>query len=256
MEVIPAIDLIDGRCVRLRQGNYAEATVYDGDPLDVALGFVDAGARRIHLVDLDAARGGTGNRATIARLRRALTCTLEVGGGIRDEDSLAAVLDLGIDYAVVGSMLVRDPEAVARWAARDSRGTRMIASIDARDGEVQLHGWQEGSSVQATALAEHVGAMGLAAIEYTNIARDGMLTGPDIAGTLALQQHSTVPVILSGGIAATEDTRQIAVEAGGRLAGFIVGRALYEGSFDLRRAVAIAAEHTPPSTATNAGDSQ
>ncbi len=239
MLVIPAIDLIDGRCVRLRQGAYDQATVYDGDPVDVALRFVEAGARRIHLVDLDAARGGAGNRATIARLRRALSCQLEVGGGIRDEGTLQQVLDLGIDFAVVGTVLARDPDEVARWAAREGRGARMLASIDARDGVVQVAGWQETSSLMATELAATAGRIGLAAVQYTNIARDGMLTGPDISGTMAVQEHCSIPVILSGGIASTEDTAQLLAD-GSSLAGFIVGRAIYEGAFDLAQAIALA----------------
>lgn len=240
MIVIPAIDLIAGRCVRLRQGAYTDTTVYNDDPVAVAQGFAAAGAERIHLVDLDAARSDGDNRAVIARIRRAVSCTLEVGGGVRNRDALDALLDIGVDYGVVGTVLARDPEEVARWAAANDRGARMLASIDARDGIIQVSGWQEGSGVSALDLARRAGEIGLAAVEYTNIARDGMLTGPDIPGTVEIARAATVPVILSGGIAATEDTRRIMLESDGTIQGFIVGRALYEGTFDLKRALEIA----------------
>lgn len=238
--VIPAIDLIGGRCVRLRQGSYSDATLYDGDPLDVAHRFASAGARRIHLVDLDAARSAGHNRDTIERIRRALTCTLEVGGGVRDCEALDRLLDIGVDYAILGTVLARDPEAVARWAAGACRASRMLASVDARDGLVRVEGWQEGSEIPAGKLARQAAQMGLAGVEYTNIARDGMLTGPDIEGTREIARAAGIPVILSGGIARTEDTEAIVKGGGGMIEGFIVGRALYEGSFDLAGAIEIA----------------
>ncbi len=236
MTIIPAIDLIDGACVRLRQGSYDDTTVYDADPVAVARSLVGAGAKRIHLVDLDAARGSGHNRAVIAAIRAAVPATLEVGGGIRDRDTLAAVLGLGIDYAIVGTVLARDTDTVAAWAAVD--GERMIASIDARDGMVRVAGWQEGTAIRATDLAATAGSIGLAAVEYTNIARDGTLKGPDIAGTVEVAEATTIPVILSGGIARTDDAVEVARLSEGRVAGIIVGRALYEGYFDLAAAIA------------------
>lgn len=146
MIIIPAIDLIDGSCVRLRQGSYADTTVYDENPVAMAQRLVDAGARRIHLVDLDAARGSGDNRAVIRDIRSAVPAELEVGGGVRDHDSLRAVLDLGIDYAVVGTVLARDPDLVAQWTAE--AGSRMIASIDAREGWVRVSGWQEDTALR------------------------------------------------------------------------------------------------------------
>lgn len=240
LQVIPAIDLIDGRCVRLRQGSYTDATVYGDDPAAVAQRFEDAGAERIHIVDLDAARSTGNNRRTIGAIRRAVSCVLEVGGGVRDEEALDQVLQLGVEYAIVGTVLARDPDQVARWAAADQCGARMLASIDARDGIVQVAGWQEGSGITARDLARRAAEIGLAAVEYTNIARDGMLTGPDIEGTRAIAEATSIPVILSGGIAATEDTEEILRHGGGMIAGFIVGRALYEGSFSLETAIGIA----------------
>lgn len=238
MIIIPAIDLIDGRCVRLRQGAYSDTTVYEEDPVAVAMRFIDQGAERIHLVDLDAARGGGDNRDTIRRIRRAVSCVLEVGGGIRNRASLDAVLDLDIDYGVVGTILARDPDEVASWAAE--AGSRMIASVDAKDGVVLVAGWQEGTSIAAGDLARRAGEMGLAEVEYTNIARDGMLTGPDIDGTLEVARRTTIPVVLSGGISRTEDAETVRRRAGDSIAGIIVGRSIYEGHFDLRTAIAAA----------------
>jgi phosphoribosylformimino-5-aminoimidazole carboxamide ribotide isomerase len=235
MIIIPAIDMIDGRCVRLRQGAYDDTTIYDDDPAATAERFVAAGAGRIHLVDLDAAAGRGSNRDTIARIRRTVSCVLELGGGIRDEDALSQALDLGIDYAVVGTVLAKDPDLVARWAA--TRGEQMIASIDARDGTVHVSGWQEGTGIAATDLASRAGEIGLAAIEYTEISRDGMLSGPDIAGTVAIARATRIPVILSGGVSRTEDADTVRIESAGRIAGLIVGRALYEGRFDLAEAI-------------------
>lgn len=236
MIIIPAIDLIDGRVVRLRQGAYDDTTVYHEHPAEMAQVLVEQGAERIHLVDLDAARGSGDNRRVLRDIRAAVPVTLEVGGGIRSRQALDAVLDLGIDYAVVGTVLARDPETVAGWCA--DAGERMLASIDARDGLVRVSGWQEGTGIPADELARRAGEMGFAAVEYTNIARDGMLEGPDVEGTLALADATDIPVILSGGVARTADAEAVARAAAGRLAGMIVGRALYEGHFDLRAALA------------------
>ncbi|MFW5827835.1 MAG: 1-(5-phosphoribosyl)-5-[(5-phosphoribosylamino)methylideneamino]imidazole-4-carboxamide isomerase [Alkalispirochaeta sp.] len=236
MIIIPAIDLINGSCVRLRQGSYADTTVYDENPVDMARRLVEAGAQRIHLVDLDAARGSGDNRAVIRDIRTAVSVELEVGGGVRDYHALQAVLDLGIDYAVVGTVLARDPDMVAGWATE--AGSRMIASIDARDGWVRVSGWQEDTALRAADLAGQAGTMGLSAVEYTNIARDGMLEGPDIEGTLAVADATEIPVILSGGIAETDDARRVQQLSENRVAGIIVGRALYEGRFDLTAAIA------------------
>jgi phosphoribosylformimino-5-aminoimidazole carboxamide ribotide isomerase len=235
MIIIPAIDLIDGHCVRLRQGSYAETTVYDEDPVAVAQQFVAAGAGRIHLVDLDAAAGRGTNRETITRIRRSVSCILELGGGIRSRDALAAAVDLGVDYAVVGTVLARDPDEVAAWATE--YGTRMVASIDARDGIVQVAGWQETTNLRATDLAARAAEIGCAAVQYTDIARDGMLSGPNVTGTVAIAEATRIPVILSGGIASTEDADRVRIESRGRIAGVIVGRALYEGRFNLTEAI-------------------
>ncbi len=233
MIVIPAIDLIAGKCVRLRQGSYADKTVYDEDPVAVAQSFVDDGAERIHIVDLDAARGDGENRSVISKIRSAVACTLELGGGIRSRDALLRVLDIGIDYVVLGTVVVRRPDEVARWA--EDFGSRLIASIDARNGIVQVSGWQEDASRDAVDLSTQIASWGFAAIEYTDIGRDGMLSGPDIEGGLSIAKSSGLPTILSGGVATTRDADTVARV--GDIAGLIVGRAIYEGTFDLRQAI-------------------
>lgn len=234
MTIIPAIDIISGRCVRLRQGAFSDATVYDDDPAAVARRFAEAGAERIHLVDLDAARGTGENRQAIAEVRGAVDCILEVGGGVRSLDAIETIFGMGIEYAVLGTVLLRRPDEVERWASQ--YGDRLIASIDARDGMVRVSGWQEESSVSASDLAARVGSVGFAAIEYTDIARDGMLSGPDVEGGRAVARAGGVPTILSGGVARTEDAATVA--QAGDIAGLIVGRAIYEGAFDLAAAIA------------------
>jgi phosphoribosylformimino-5-aminoimidazole carboxamide ribotide isomerase len=163
-------------------------------------------------------------------------CELEVGGGVRTRDALHEVLALGVDFAIVGTILARAPEEVATWAEQEAG--RIIASIDARDGKVQVSGWREGTDVSAGTLARYAGEIGLAAVEYTNIARDGMLQGPDIEGTLAVARETDIPVILSGGVSSTEDAEHVRRLSGDALAGIIVGRALYEGTFNLEAAIA------------------
>lgn len=236
MTIIPAIDMMGGACVRLRQGAYEDKTVYDADPVAVAASLVADGAQRIHLVDLDAARGDGDNRSAVAAIRREVPVILELGGGIRTREAVDAVLSLGVDYAIVGTVLAREQERVAEWAGE--MGDRMIASIDARDGLVRVHGWQESTGIPAVELARYAGAIGLAAVEYTNIAKDGTLEGPDIAGTLAVAEATTIPVILSGGVSRTGDAVAVKREGRGLIAGVIVGRALYEGRFNLAAAIA------------------
>lgn len=237
MLVVPAIDLLGGRCVRLNQGDYAQAETYDLDPVEVAQGFVAAGARRIHLVDLDAARTGAGtNRAVIGAIRRAVDVTVEVGGGIRTEDDVKALIDQGVDRLVVGTVLVKDPDRVARWTALF--GTKFVAGIDARNGEVKVSGWEEGSTVKDTELASRCRALGLISIVYTNIARDGMLGGPDLERTLLVAEASGLPVVLSGGIASLADFDAIRNADHPLLAGVITGKALYKNRIDLAEVIA------------------
>ncbi len=237
MLVVPAIDLLGGRCVRLHQGDYAQAETYDLDPIEVAQGFVAAGAQRIHLVDLDAARTGSAtNRAVIGAIRKAVEVLVEVGGGIRSDDDVKALIDQGVDRLVVGTVLVKNPERVAGWAARF--GAKFVAGIDARDGEVKVSGWEEGSALQDVDLAARCRRLGLISIVYTNIARDGTLGGPDLERTLLVAEAAGLPVILSGGIASLDDFETIRRADHPLLAGVITGKALYKNRIDLAEVIA------------------
>ena len=237
MLVIPAIDLLGGRCVRLDQGDYARAEAYELDPVAVAKSFEAAGAKRIHLVDLDAARTGAAtNRDVIGAVRRAVNMTVEVGGGVRTEDDVKALLGLGVDRLVVGTVLAKNPDLVAGWTA--AYGGRFVAGIDARNGEVKVSGWEEASSLRDTDLAARCRDLGLISIIYTNIERDGMLGGPDLDRTLLVAEAASLPVILSGGIASAEDFAAAKRRRHPLLAGVITGKALYKNRIDLAAVIA------------------
>ena len=238
MLVVPAIDLLGGRCVRLSQGDYAQSETYDLDPVEVARGFVAAGAKRIHLVDLDAARTGAAtNRGVIGAIRKAVDVVVEVGGGIRQADDVKALLDQGVDRLVVGTVLVKAPDLVAGWASKF--GAKLVAGIDARDGEVKVSGWEEGSSVKDTELAARCRGLGLISIVYTNIARDGMLGGPDLERTLLVAEAAGLPVVLSGGISSMADFEAVKRAAHPLLAGVITGKALYKNRIDLAEVIRV-----------------
>ncbi|GIX48740.1 MAG: 1-(5-phosphoribosyl)-5-[(5-phosphoribosylamino) methylideneamino] imidazole-4-carboxamide isomerase [Candidatus Tectimicrobiota bacterium] len=237
MQVIPAIDLRGGRCVRLVQGQAARQTVYDTDPVSVAQRWAEAGAPRLHVVDLDGAfTGKMHNLAVIAQLARSVAIPLQVGGGIRDLATLQAVFDSGVQWAVLGTAAVAQWEfleaAVARFPGR------VCVGIDSRDGRVAVQGWQETAAVTPQAVAARVAALDIAAIIYTNILRDGTLQGPDLSGIAALAQGVSVPVIASGGVATLEDLRRLAALQPLGVTGVIVGKALYEGRFSYQQAQA------------------
>lgn len=238
MEVWPAIDLRGGKCVRLQQGDYARETVFSDDPADMARHWVGQGARRLHLVDLDGARDGDlGNLASVQAIVQAVDVPCELGGGVRDEATIRRLLDLGLRRLVVGTLAVRQPD----WFARMCRlfPGRLALGIDARDGRVATDGWRQTSSLRATDLARHFAAEPLAAIIYTDIATDGMMSGPNVAAMAEMRAAVARPVVASGGVATPADVAQLA-EAG--LAGCIIGRALYEGSLTLPDALAAAGE--------------
>lgn len=229
--VIPAIDLIGGRCVRLTQGDYARSTEYREDPAAVAREFARAGATRIHVVDLDAARGGGNNRDAIAGIRAAFEGILEVGGGVRTYDDVRGLLDVGVDRLVVGTVLARDPDSVARWCRAHS-GV-IVAGIDARDGVVKVSGWTEDDGLSAEALAATAGGLGCVSIIYTDISVDGTGDGPDLPGARAVRRASDLPVIASGGVGSVEHVEAVAAAHPEGIVGVIAGRALYEGAIDL-----------------------
>jgi phosphoribosylformimino-5-aminoimidazole carboxamide ribotide isomerase len=243
-ELIPAIDLLEGRCVRLSQGRYDAATIYSEDPAAVAARFASHPIRRLHVVDLDGARSGhPGNREVIRAILTALSgargVSVQLGGGLR---SLAAVEDaftLGVDRVVLGTAALREPDLVRACAHRYPG--RVVVGIDARDGRVSVEGWTESSEAPALELARAFEDAGVAAIVYTDIARDGMLVGPNLEATAALAEAVEVPVLASGGVSSLEDLRRVAELKKRGVAGVIVGRALYTGALELGRALEILA---------------
>jgi phosphoribosylformimino-5-aminoimidazole carboxamide ribotide isomerase len=235
--VIPAIDLMNGRAVRLLQGRREDATVYADAPLDLVDRYADAGAQRIHVVDLDGAFAGEPVQlelvARLAARARERRLAIEVGGGVRDEPAVDALLDAGADQVVVGTLAVRHPDVVEALCARHR--SRIVVATDARDGRVAVDGWQTNSELGVLDLARAAQAWGATAILYTDVGRDGMRTGPAIAATVALQAELDIPVWASGGVGTLADLD--ACSAAG-IRGVIVGRALYEGAFTVEEAVA------------------
>ncbi len=239
MLVIPAIDLKGGRCVRLVQGDMTRETVYADDPVAVARGFAEAGAEWIHVVDLDGAvRGTPMNAAVIAAICRGVDVPVELGGGIRDRDTLARAFDAGVGRVVLGTAALEDPAFFAD-ACRDHPGA-ILAGIDARRGMVSVAGWTKDSATTVSTLAARVRDAGAAAIVFTDIARDGTGDGVNVAAVAALAAEVDLPVIASGGVASLDDVRALAALEQPNLAGVIVGRALYPGAVDLRAAIRIA----------------
>jgi phosphoribosylformimino-5-aminoimidazole carboxamide ribotide isomerase len=232
MQVIPAIDLRGGCCVRLRQGDYDRETIFSADPAAMAAHWEAEGAARIHLVDLDGAREGRPmNVAAVQSIVERVKVPCQLGGGIRTEATIAEWLDAGIERVIVGTQALRDP-AWFRAMAEKYEG-RLILGLDARDGRVATAGWLDVSSVEATTLAEQFDDLPLAGVVYTDIARDGMLEGPNLAATEALAVRLKTPVIASGGVGSLEDLTRLAALP---IAACIVGRALYDGRFRFRDA--------------------
>jgi phosphoribosylformimino-5-aminoimidazole carboxamide ribotide isomerase len=237
-ELIPAIDLLGGACVRLSQGRYDAAIVYERDPAVQAIRFAAHGIRRLHVVDLDGARAGRPvNAAAVSEIIDAVgDLPVQLGGGIRSLVAVELALASGVDRVVLGTVALRDPGLVRAAAARYPG--RIVVGIDARDGCVAVQGWSESSNCPAIDLARRFEDAGVAAIVHTDIARDGMLEGPNFEETAALADAVGIPVILSGGVSSVDDLiRAAALEARG-VAGAIVGRALYTGAVDLASALA------------------
>ena len=236
MIIIPAIDLIDGKCVRLTKGDYSTSRIYNDDPVETAMAFEAAGAERIHIVDLDAARGDGNNRAVIKKIRASVSSVIETGGGIRTTDDVKELIDCGITRMIAGTVLAKDPELVAGWISEFGR--YFIAGIDALNGEVKVSGWEKGAGLSDTELATASAEMGIISIVYTNIAKDGTLSGPDLDNTMRIASESGIPVILSGGISSAEDiSRVTAAGAESGITGIITGKAAYEGRIDIARMI-------------------
>lgn len=232
MLLIPAIDLRGGQCVRLLQGSFSQTTRYANDPIATARGYAEHGVRWIHVVDLDAAEGkGSDNLGVIEKIRAATACRLEVGGGVRSEKQAARLLDLGVDRVILGTVLVRSPRDVAGWAAR--LGGRFAAGVDARDGRVKVSGWNEDAGADDTDIAAGLQALGVRWLIYTNISRDGTLTGPDVQRTNAAARAAGLPTVISGGIGSEQDVEMAGESADPLIAGVILGKALYESRIDL-----------------------
>lgn len=238
IEILPAIDLLGGRCVRLSQGDYDRVAVYGDDPGAVAASFVAAGAPRVHVVDLDGARAGRPHNRDAVRaiVTAAKDAPVQLGGGMRSLEAIEEALALGVERTIFGTAALRDPTLV-REAARRHPG-RIAVGIDARAGRVAVEGWLETSDVLALDVARCFEDAGVAALVYTEIARDGMGTGPDLDATAALAAAVSIPVIASGGVGSEEHVRRAAATPG--IAGLIIGKALYEGTVKLDRALAIA----------------
>jgi phosphoribosylformimino-5-aminoimidazole carboxamide ribotide isomerase len=235
--VIPGIDLRGGQCVRLHQGDFAQETVFDSDPAAVARRWQGEGAARLHVVDLEASRDGEPrNIEAVAAIVRAVRIPVQVAGGIRDQAGARRLLNLGADRVVIGTAAVNDPERVAALVARDAGS--VIVALDARDGIVRTDGWTQASGVTVHDLAARMLALGVRRFLYTDISRDGALTGPNVAAYTDLVQRTGAAVIASGGVSSLDDIRALA-RTGAE--GVVVGRALYTGAVPLPEALAAAA---------------
>lgn len=236
MIIIPAIDLLGGSCVRLLKGNYKESTIYASDPVEMAKKLVSSGCERLHIVDLDAARGkGKDNREIIRKIRNNIDVVIETGGGIRSESDVKELLDIGIDRLILGTVFAQNPEIAGRWT--EKYGNYFIAGIDALNGEVKISGWEEGSSLKDIDLAKQAAEFGIISIIYTNIDKDGTLEGPDISNSVRIAEAAKLPVIISGGISCENDFRVIADLNHPGIAGVITGKAVYENRINLKLAI-------------------
>jgi len=236
MLIIPAIDLKDGKCVRLRQGLMDDSTVYGDDPVSMAQRWVDAGARRLHLVDLNGAFAGTpiNGAAVTAIAKKFPQLPIQIGGGIRNVEIIEHYLNAGVTYVIIGTKAVKEPAFIGE-VCKLFPG-HIIVGLDAKNGLVATDGWAEISNIQASELAKRFEQDGVSSIVYTDISRDGMMQGVNIEATVALAQASSIPVIASGGVTNMEDIHALKAVASKGILGAITGRAIYEGTLDLAAA--------------------
>ncbi|MBU25375.1 MAG: 1-(5-phosphoribosyl)-5-[(5-phosphoribosylamino)methylideneamino]imidazole-4-carboxamide isomerase [Gammaproteobacteria bacterium] len=237
MLIIPAIDLKNGACVRLRQGRMEDATVYSDDPVATATRWIEAGAKRLHIVDLDGAFAGKpeNKEAVVRILAEYPNLPIQLGGGVRDLATIEAYLDLGLSWVIIGTQAVKDPVLVTE-ACHQFPG-QIIVGVDAKDGWVVTEGWVEASTMSAVDVVNRFADAGVASIVYTDIGRDGMLSGVNVKATASLASETGFPVIASGGLKGLSDvTELLAVESGG-VVGAITGRAIYEGTLNLAEAI-------------------
>ena len=240
MIVIPAIDLKNGKCVRLQQGRKSEITVYNENPVEVAKEFAAAGAEMIHVVDLDGAFNGTDspNRAVVREIVNAVDLPIEFGGGIRSLADVEELRAAGVARVVLGTVAAESPHLLKDFVS--SFSSMICVGIDARDGRVMTRGWEAATPLLAVDLARSVAECGVERIVYTDIARDGMLTGPNIEQTLAIARSANLNVTASGGVSSLDDIKRLRDAGESRLDSVIVGKALYEGKFKLEEALSVA----------------
>ena len=239
MIIIPAIDLKGGKCVRLLQGREQDVTVYSDDPVATAKRWADTGAELIHIVDLDGAFSGEQkNLEAVRAIRKAVDVKLELGGGIRDMQRIDILMDMGIDRAILGTVAAEEPELVKASCAKYPG--QIIVGIDAKDGKVAVRGWVEVTGHEAVEFARTVEGHGAAGIVYTDISRDGMLSGPNVEATKLMADSVKIPVIASGGVKSIEDIENL-LKVGG-IWGAITGKAIYAGSLDCREAIELTRE--------------
>jgi phosphoribosylformimino-5-aminoimidazole carboxamide ribotide isomerase len=244
MLIIPAVDIRGGKCVRLKQGRLEEETVFGDDPAAMGLKWQEAGAQWLHVVDLDGAFSSQPrNLEAIRRLRQALTIPMELGGGLRTLDTMATYADLGIDRLILGTVVLKDPELAARACERFPG--RIAFGLDAKDGLLAVEGWTETSRKTALEVALGLAALKPAALIYTDISRDGVKKGINLAATRALAEAVDLPVIASGGVSSLDDIKALLPLEQAGVVGVIVGRALYDGNLDLAKAIEIARHGTP-----------
>lgn len=238
MIIIPAIDLKDGQCVRLRQGEMEQSTVFSDDPLATAQRWVDAGARRLHLVDLNGAFAGEPvNGEAITQIAKAFPdLPIQIGGGIRTAETIEFYLQAGVQFVIIGTQAVKQPAFVGEMCKRFPG--HVIVGIDAKDGWVATEGWADVSTVKASDLAQQFAADGVSALVYTDIARDGMMAGVNIEATVALAEATNIAVIASGGVSNLDDVKALQAVSHSGIMGAITGRAIYEGGLDLATAQA------------------
>ena len=246
MLLIPAIDLKDGRCVRLRQGRMEDETVFSDDPVEMAHRWVSQGARRLHLVDLNGAFAGepVNGEAIRAIASSCPDLPIQVGGGIRDEATIGAYLNAGVRFCIVGTQAVKEPEFVAR-ACKSFPG-HVIVGLDAKDARVAIEGWAEITEHRVEDLAKRFEDDGVSAIVYTDIGRDGMMTGPNVEATRTLAEALSIPVVASGGITDIDDVRALCAVSDSGITAAITGRAIYEGTLDFAEGQRIADQLTGP----------
>ncbi len=245
MLLIPAIDLKDGKCVRLRQGRMEDATIFSDDPVAMAGRWVEAGARRLHLVDLNGAfEGKPMNRDVIHAIAEAFpNLPIQVGGGIRDEETVQTYLEAGVQFVIIGTKAVNHPGFVGDLCAEFPG--HVIVGLDAKDGKVAMDGWSKLSKHDVVDMARHFEEDGVSAIIYTDIGRDGMMSGVNVDATVKLARAVNIPIIASGGITNLEDIRALCGVADEGISGAITGRAIYEGTLDFAAAQKLADELCP-----------